>query len=101
MAVPGRTTACTPMHCHAPVARLVVRPGTTVRLGLPAVLGLCLICTAVQFCRTTVSSTVFLYIAFLDAWSFFKPLIFLEIILEVFLSVETQGFLLKRWQNAF
>jgi len=48
-----------------------------------------------------VSSTVFLYFIFLDAWGFLEPLIFLEIVLEVFLSIETKGFLLKRRQKAF
>jgi len=45
-----------------------------------------------------VSSAVFLYFAFLDAQGFLRPLIFLEIPLEIFLSIETQGFLLKRTQ---
>jgi len=36
-----------------------------------------------------VSSAVFLYFAFLDARGFLGPLIFLEIALEVFLSIKT------------
>jgi len=48
-----------------------------------------------------VLSVVFLCFTFLDAWGFLEPLIFLKIILEVFLSIKIQGFLLRRRQNAF
>jgi len=48
-----------------------------------------------------VLSAVLLWFASLDARGFLKSLIFLEIALEVFFSIETQRFLLKRRQNAF
>jgi len=47
------------------------------------------------------SSAVFLYFALLDTRGFLEPLIFLEIALKVFLSIKTQGFLLKAGQNTF
>jgi len=47
------------------------------------------------------SSTVFFFFAFLDAQGLLGPLIFLEIALEVFFSIKTQGFLLKARQNIF
>jgi len=82
------------MHGHASGEWVAMRPGTTVLPGLPTVRGSCLRCTPVL-------STVFPCLAFLDARGFLEPLIFLEIALEVFLSIETQGFLLKRRQNSF
>jgi len=48
-----------------------------------------------------VSFAVFLRFAVLDVRGFLGPLIFLEIALDILLSIETQGFLLKRRQNAF
>jgi len=44
---------------------------------------------------------VFLCFSFFDVLGFLEPLIFLEITLEVFLSIKAQGFPLKRRQNAF
>jgi len=81
--MPGRMAASAPKHSRAPSARVVVR------LDLPAVPSLCLICTAMQPCCMAVSSTVFLCFAFLDARRFLKPLIYFEIVLEVFLAIET------------
>ena len=105
MAVPRRTASRAP-------PRTAVRPGIggraswhdqrmAIQLGLLPVQSFCLRCTAVQPCCTVVSSTVFLCFAFFDVQGFLEPLIFLEITLEVFLSIETQGFILKRRQNAF
>ena len=61
-------------------------PSTVVRLTLLAVAGLCL---GVQPCCMPVPCAVFLCFATLDGRGFLGPLIFLEIILEVFLSIET------------
>jgi len=77
-ALQGRTAARATTHGRASGARAPMHP-----------------------CRTPVPCAVFLCFAILDARGFLKPLMFLEIVLEVFLSIETQGFLLKRRQNAF
>ena len=61
--------------------------GMTVLLDLPAVRDFCLRCTVVQPYYTAVSSAGFLCFSFFDTWGFLRPLIFLEMALEVsFLS---------------